>query len=501
MKRSMILFPLAASLALPGAAQEILLPDYGGRTPLRCGVVHDELPAGPPGVIEYQMVEAPAGSTTEIGVLFLYTDRFTASQVRSRVREWVRTANELFDAGTSGVQLKSVGVEPAPASVSRLDYGTDGSEQWWGILDEVMRLDSSLRRQRENTGADVVSVVNQTSCGGGIGWVWDNTIPARQMKLQSYSVVGMAVDSPEGCRWYEGFTLAHEVGHILGLTHDRKTIDDAAESDSNLLSADEVKPYLHDSAAFGYVNPGELFYTDGTSAGFAGTVMSYSDQFLRGFSRSRGDLPVFGATDLTLGAGDSTTNADRALRKTAATVAAFYTAGGSRPDPDPPPSTPDPDPPPSTPDPGPSPPPTSGQCTLADGTVFDCHTTAAGHFYGVRYFHEGEWKWADIGVRSGDSAVFHFFGPDNLEVFAKVLNGCAIDGTFWVYGSGLTDLPIGLHVWPAGGGTSAPFQIPDGTVLRPNNGGRLNWCGASRGAAANTVRPLRLGRTSVRTGR
>ncbi len=72
--------------------------------------------------------------------------------------------------------------------------------------------------------------------------------------------------------------------------------------------------------------------------------------------------------------------------------------------------------------------------------------------------------------------MFHFFGANNLEVFAKVLNGCAIDGTVWVYAAGLTDLTVVLHVWPPLGGLSEPFHVPDGLVLRPNNGGRLNWC-------------------------
>ncbi len=106
-----------------------------------------------------------------------------------------------------------------------------------------------------------------------------------------------------------------------------------------------------------------------------------------------------------------------------------------------------------------------------------CHVTGYGPIFGVQYFHGGERKWAEVAIASGDSAAFHFFGPGNLEVFAKVLNGCGIDGTVWVYASGLTDLPIVLHVWPeGGGGQSEPFQIPDGTVLRPRNGGRLNWC-------------------------
>lgn len=121
------------------------------------------------------------------------------------------------------------------------------------------------------------------------------------------------------------------------------------------------------------------------------------------------------------------------------------------------------------PDPDPEPPP-------PDTPSGFWHTTTNGSSFSVDYFHEGAWKKAEIGVRSGDSAVFHFFCPDNLEVFAKVLNACAIDGSYWVYASGLTDLPLRLQVRRFAGEALELFPVPDGTVLRPNNGGRLRWC-------------------------
>ena len=45
--------------------------------------------------------------------------------------------------------------------------------------------------------------------------------------------------------------------------------------------------------------------------------------------------------------------------------------------------------------------------------------------------------------RSGD---FWFFHPANIEVVAKVLDGCAINGHYWVYAVGLTDVAVTMTV-------------------------------------------------------
>lgn len=77
-----------------GALAALVLPAFTAAAtegqvverPFRCGTTI-EVSDVPPPAIDYQLIEAPAGAATEIGVLFLYTDRFTASQVRSRLRE------------------------------------------------------------------------------------------------------------------------------------------------------------------------------------------------------------------------------------------------------------------------------------------------------------------------------------------------------------------------------------------------------------------------------
>ena len=420
-----------------------------------------DLPEGPPppqSVIDYQMVEAPAASeTVVIGVLFLYTDDFTALQVRRRSVEWLKTANQLLNNGTAGyrIVLKRAGVRAAPKSISRLSRSAaDPARAVLRAMRDVHH--NALDPVRRELGADLVTVVvpPRPEASAGIAFLWDRRQSA--FVQSSYSVIEVMGRSS----WGGGWILAHEIGHNLGLVHDRDSLRSGGEDPA------EVSGWLHDPHGLGYRTGS---FSDGTAApGGAGTVMGFGPHYMLGFSRPGGRLGVRGSRRQAV-AGDSTTNADRALRATAHLVAAFYEAAPN--DPDPPPK---PDPPPE-PDPGP-PPTGSAPCFSADGKRF-CHVTGFGPFFAVQFFHEGEWRFAEVAVSSGDSAVVHFFGADNLEVFAKVLNGCAIDGSVWVYASGLTDLPLVLHVWPeGGGGQSEPFQIPDGTVLRPQNGGRLNWC-------------------------
>ena len=51
------------------------------------------------------------------------------------------------------------------------------------------------------------------------------------------------------------------------------------------------------------------------------------------------------------------------------------------------------------------------------------------------------------GYGLGNSAsLFYFFGRDNPEMLVKVVNGCAINGHWWVFGSAATDLEYNVSV-------------------------------------------------------
>ncbi|MEO7794835.1 MAG: hypothetical protein ABIV06_08685 [Thermoanaerobaculia bacterium] len=45
-----------------------------------------------------------------------------------------------------------------------------------------------------------------------------------------------------------------------------------------------------------------------------------------------------------------------------------------------------------------------------------------------------------------DSGGFWFFGPDNLEVVVKILDGCGTNQRFWLYSAGLTNVEVTLGV-------------------------------------------------------
>lgn len=73
-----------------------------------------------------------------------------------------------------------------------------------------------------------------------------------------------------------------------------------------------------------------------------------------------------------------------------------------------------------------------------------------------RFLAAIEWMDADGNTGVGrpvpdptsDSTLFSFFGPNNWDVLIKVLDGCAINDFYWVYGSAATDVTIRLPSRP-----------------------------------------------------
>ena len=65
------------------------------------------------------------------------------------------------------------------------------------------------------------------------------------------------------------------------------------------------------------------------------------------------------------------------------------------------------------------------------------------------------------GPLQGGREPFWFFDPNTAEVLLKVLNGCAVNGHWWVYAAPATDVEYWVGVWPPAG-----IARPDGVAYK-----------------------------------
>jgi hypothetical protein len=66
-----------------------------------------------------------------------------------------------------------------------------------------------------------------------------------------------------------------------------------------------------------------------------------------------------------------------------------------------------------------------------------------------------------------DSAYLWFFSSDNVEVLVKVLNGCALNSSYWFFAGGLTNIDVVITVTDTNTGTMKQFHNPQGTPFQP----------------------------------
>jgi Metallo-peptidase family M12/Fibronectin type III domain len=68
------------------------------------------------------------------------------------------------------------------------------------------------------------------------------------------------------------------------------------------------------------------------------------------------------------------------------------------------------------------------------------------------------------GLESDPSGHFWFFTPDNLELSVKILDGRPVNGHFWVFWGGLSDVGYTIHVTDTESGESHDFENPPLTL-------------------------------------
>lgn len=67
-----------------------------------------------------------------------------------------------------------------------------------------------------------------------------------------------------------------------------------------------------------------------------------------------------------------------------------------------------------------------------------------------------------VPTSSADSGLFWFFGQDNWEVMVKVLDGCALNGRYWVFAAGTTNVHYVLTVTDTTTGGAVRYENPAG---------------------------------------
>jgi hypothetical protein len=91
-----------------------------------------------------------------------------------------------------------------------------------------------------------------------------------------------------------------------------------------------------------------------------------------------------------------------------------------------------------------------------------------------RFRVQASWRTADgrvgaasvLPVPAGDSGLFWFASPDNLELLVKTLDGCAQNGHYWVFAGPATDLQFLLTVTDTSTGKVKVYFNPLGAVPR-----------------------------------
>jgi 6-phosphogluconolactonase (cycloisomerase 2 family) len=74
---------------------------------------------------------------------------------------------------------------------------------------------------------------------------------------------------------------------------------------------------------------------------------------------------------------------------------------------------------------------------------------------------------AQVGTLTSDTGYLWFFSSSNVEAVVKVLNGCGLNGKYWVFAGGLTNVKVTLTVTDTQTGNFRVYNNPANTTFEP----------------------------------
>ncbi|MDE2921278.1 MAG: hypothetical protein OYL92_10435 [Acidobacteriota bacterium] len=374
---------------------------------------------GPRSVLEHQRsAERAQGGAVTISVLpVIHRGAIPPSDVATVMQR----AAEVFRESGTGIELHQAGTAYMDRKLARfarwLEAGTRGT--WLkpaeALLD-AMSVNAELADTRSVYDADLVLAftgnLSDGSLGGGIAYQ-----PGTMDTFWPDAGFAVVFGTPTDAWGFEilALAVAHELGHNLGLAHQRSQAPDEAYLPHGYGYVGRDPRGWHNISVMA------ILTARNTTPGEGGKPYHFLDRFSRdGFGT--------GFEGRRVRIGDRRTRAADAAMAAAPLVAAYS---------DPPP--PEDDPPPEDPSP-------EDECE-ANLACLDNAFTVSVEFENP----PGQWSKAKWQAYLGrDSASFYFFDPGNAEVLVKVLSGCGVNQYWWVFSAPATDLPYRVTVWPPG---------------------------------------------------
>ena len=367
-------------------------------------IVPPTIPPGPPPVVDILLLHTPHLVTS-------YAQNNSETSPEERIAivadAGITYLNEALAASNIPGQVRSAGIV-------MVDYDDTGDS----LHDDIDWLRASVRRSDEDTTDGLVARLRKEA---GADLVALLGTPRAADVAGVASVGGPVSVSMAGFGFAHIF--AHEVGHNLGMLHN---IEDTGVSDPS-----NVVP----SYRFGWIEPPG----DDREYGML-SIMSYQATCREVSGTLCQRIPIFSNPDVMIdGFGEITFNPvpagnDYAANAYLAMQTMYETATWSTPC------------------------PISGTLRLHDER-FDVSVT-------WRDFDGNTGVGTVVPSCTSDSGLFWFFDPNNWELLVKVLDGCGVNGHYWVFAAATTTVEYTLRVtdWDAPHSNTKIYRNPLGTA-------------------------------------